>query len=170
MANTHSTTSSIVPALILFVFVFAVFGMAATGPGSTTPIDPPVADSSVQQRVVRKRRQKRMVYGFTFSHKELVEWGKQNLGMDEEELSRDYNIRRSMRALFTRCHPLWHRTTIHFVTYYSGPHRHHADWCLTLADNISPDTATPPPREVIDEIKEALEITRDPEWHLFGGD
>lgn len=111
-----------------------------------------------------------MVYGLTFSHKELVEWGMQHLGMDEEELSRDYNIRRSMGPLFTRCHHLWHRTTIHFVTHYSGPHRHHADWCLTLADNISPDTATPPPREVIDKIKEALDITLDPKWHLFGGD
>ncbi|KAH8987806.1 hypothetical protein EDB92DRAFT_1935969 [Lactarius akahatsu] len=140
--------------------------MAATGPGSTTPIDPPVADSSVQQRVVRKRRaQKRMIYGFTFSHKELVEWGKQHVGDTDDKESG-----RSMGPLYTRCLRLWHRTTVHMVTYYSGPRRHQSDWCLTLADNISPDTATPPPREVIDEIKEALEITRDPEWHLFGGD
>ncbi|KAH9074147.1 hypothetical protein EDB83DRAFT_2505048 [Lactarius deliciosus] len=132
--------------------------MAATGPGSPTPIDPHVADSSVQRPVVRKRRaQKRMIYGFTFSHKELVEWGKQH----SQEID---------GTLFTRCLGLWYRTTVHVVTYYSGPRLHQSDWCLTLADNISPDTATPPPREVIDQIKEALEITRDPEWHLFGGD
>ncbi|KAH9061128.1 hypothetical protein EDB87DRAFT_1560797 [Lactarius vividus] len=162
MTTTRTTTTSIVPALILFVFVIAVFGMAATGPGSTTtPIDPPQA--------VRKRRaQKRMIYGFTFSCKELEEWGRQHLG-DDVELQY-YNTRRSMGPLFNRCHHLWRRTTVHFVTYYSGPRRHQSDWCLTLADNISPDTATPPPREVIDEIKEALEITQDPEWHLFGGD
>ncbi|KAH9031680.1 hypothetical protein EDB84DRAFT_1491459 [Lactarius hengduanensis] len=167
-----TTRTSIVPALILFIFVFAVFGMAATGPGSTTtPIDPPVADPSVQQRAVRKKRQKRMVYGFTFSHKELLEWGKQHVGdVDDKEVLGHDKVRRSMGPLFTRCLRLWYRTTVHMVRYYSGPRRHQADWCLTLADNISPDTATPPPREVIDEIKEALEITRDPEWHLFGGD
>ncbi|KAH9003366.1 hypothetical protein EDB86DRAFT_3073138 [Lactarius hatsudake] len=153
MATTRSTTSSIVPALILFVFVFAVFGMAATGPGSTTPIDPPVADSSVQRPV------------------ELVEWGKQHVGdTDDKEVLGHDRVRRSMGPLFTRCLGLWYRTTVHVVTYYSGPRLHQSDWCLTLADNISPDTATPPPREVIDQIKEALDITRDPEWHLFGGD
>lgn len=70
-----------------------------------------------------------------------------------------------MGPLFTRCYHLWRRTTRHIVTYYSGPRRHEEDWCLTLADNISRDTSTPPPRELIDKIKEALEITRDPEWH-----
>ncbi|KAI9428932.1 hypothetical protein H4582DRAFT_411351 [Lactarius indigo] len=165
MATTRSTTS-IVPALVLSVFVFAVFGMAATGPGSTT-----VADSSVQQRVMRKRRaQQRKIHGFNFSCTELVEWGKQHFDDTDDKDELQHYIRRSMGPLFTRCYHLWRRTTTRFVTYYSGPRRHHLDWCLTLADNISPDTATPPPREIIDKIKEALEITRDPEWHLFCGD
>ncbi len=158
--------------LIVSVFVlFVVFGMATTS-STTTSIVPPVADSSIQQRrVVPKRRaQPRMIYGFTFSHKQLVEWGKQHYGdTEDEDLLRHY-VWRSMGPLFTRCHHLWRRTTVHVVKYYSGPRRYHEDWCLTLADNISPDTATPPPRELIDKIKEALETTREPEWHLFGGE
>jgi hypothetical protein len=42
-------------------------------------------------------------------------------------------------------------------------------WSLTLADNISSNTVTPPPREIIDKMKEAL-IMRDPQWHRFNGD
>ena len=63
--------------------MFAVFGMAATSSTvTTTSVVPPAAHSSMQQRrVVPKRRpQRRMIYGFTFSHKELVEWGQQHLG------------------------------------------------------------------------------------------
>ena len=111
-----------------------------------------------------------MIYGFTFSHKELVEWGQQHFGdMDDKEVLRHY-VSRSMGPLFTRCYRLWRRTTRHIVTYYNGPRRHEEDWCLALADNISCDTATPPPRELIDKIKEVLEITRGPEWHRFYGD
>jgi hypothetical protein len=149
-------------------FMFAVFGMATTN-SITTSIVPPAADSSVQQRRVmpKRRAQQRKIYGFTFSHKELVEWGQQHFGdTDDKEVLRHY-VRRSMGPLLS---PHRRRTTGHIVTYYSGPRRHEEDWCLTLADNISRDTATPPSRELIDKIKEALEITRDPEWHRFYGD
>ncbi|EDR01651.1 uncharacterized protein LACBIDRAFT_310607 [Laccaria bicolor S238N-H82] len=151
------------------MFVFAVFGMANS---TTTSIVLPAPDSSIQQRQVVPKRHvlRRMIYGFTFSHKELVEWGQQHFGeTDDKEVLRQY-VRRSMGPLFTRCYCLWRRTTRHIVTYHSGPRRHEEDWCLTLADNISRDTAMPPAKEVIDKIKEALEITRDPEWHRFYGD
>jgi len=61
---------------------------------------------------------------------------------------------------------LWYRITEHFVTCYTGPRRQEEDWCLTLADNISRDTST----ETIDQIKKILDLTRDPEWHVFYGD
>jgi hypothetical protein len=70
----------------------------------------------------------------------------------------------------TSVHHIWRRTTKHLVTYLAGPRRHEEDWCLTLADNISRDTATPPPREIIDKIKKVLDLNTDPEWHVFHGD
>lgn len=152
--------------------MLAVFGMATTSSTTTSIIPPVMADSSTHQRrvVPRRRVQRRMIYGFTFSHEELVDWGQQHFGnTNDKEVLRHY-VSRSMGPLFTRCYRLWRRTTRHIVTYYSGPRRHEEDWCITLADNISCDTATPPPRELIDKIKEALEIARDPEWHLFYGD
>ena len=157
--------------LTLFIFMFAVFRMA-TANSIITSVVPPVTDLSTQERraVPRRRAQRRMIYGFTFSHEELVEWGQQHFGnTDDKEVLRHY-VSRSMRPLFTRCYRLWRRTTRHIVTYYNGPRRHEEDWCLALADNISCDTATPPPRELIDKIKEVLEITRGPEWHRFYGD
>lgn len=41
-----------------------------------------------------------------------------------------------------------------------------------FADNISPDTATPPQslREIIDRIKENLSIEKEPQWYRFYGD
>ena len=157
-------------ALILFKFTFAVFGMTTIS-STTTSVVRPVADSSMPQRVVTKRRApRRMIYGFTFSHEQLVEWGKRHFGdSDDKEVLRKY-IRKSMGPLFTRCYRLWRRTTTHIVTYYKGPRRDDEDWCLCLADNNSRDTATPPSQELIDKIKEVLEITRDPEWHRFYGD
>jgi hypothetical protein len=47
-----------------------------------------------------------------------------------------------MGPLFTRCYHLWQRTTRHIIMYYSGPHLHEENWCLTLAYNISCDTAS----------------------------
>ena len=75
-----------------------------------------------------------------------------------------------MGPLYYRCYHIWRRTTKHFVAYYTGPRRHEEDLCLTLVDNISRDAAEPPPREIIDKIKQVLDLTRDPEWHVFYGD
>ena len=140
-----------------------------TVPPTAKPSKPvplvPVAGSSIQ----KQRRTPRMIYGFTFSHDELVEWGMQHFGEDDKVMQHYLRAGRAMGPLFTRCSHLWYRTTKHIVRYYSGPRWGDEDWCLALADNISPDTATPPPRELIDKIKEALEITQDPEWHHFGG-
>ena len=153
----------------LFIFTFAAFEMATTSPTTTSAV-PSAADSSMQRVASKRRSQRRMIYGFTFSYEELVEWGQQHFGeTDDEEELRHY-VRKSMGPLFARCYRLWRRTTKHIVTYYSGSRRHDEDWCLCLADNITRDTATPPPQELIDKIKEALEITRNPEWHRFYGD
>jgi hypothetical protein len=123
---------------------------------SSTPV-PPVAKSSKpvqlvagsstqQQQVVPKRRaQPRMIYGFTFSHDELVEWGIQHFGEDDKAMQHFLRACRAMGPLFTRCYHLWRQTTRNTVTYYSGPRRGEEDWCLTLADNISLDTVTPLP-------------------------
>ncbi|KAF8805515.1 hypothetical protein BYT27DRAFT_7192612 [Phlegmacium glaucopus] len=140
-----------------------------------TTIVPPAADSTSRRTrgvpVPTRRSHQRMIYGFTFSSEELVDWGQQHFdNVEDNEQASERYIRKSMGPLFTRCFRLWRRTTKHFVTYSRGPRRHEEDWCLTLADNISRDTATPPPREVIDNIKNALEITRDPAWHRFYGD
>ena len=154
-----------------FIFTFAAFEMATTS-STTTSAVPSAADSSMQQRRVapKRRAQRRMIYGFTFSYEELVEWGQQHFGETDDEEKLQHYVRKSMGPLFARCYRLWRRTTKHIVTYYSGSRRDDEDWCLCLADNISRDTATPPPQELIDKIKEALEITRDPEWHRFYGD
>lgn len=137
-----------------------------------TPIMTPAADSStVQRRSVAKRRTtKRMIYGFAFSPEELQEWGQQQFGdTDDEEDLLDY-IDKSIGLLFRGCYRLWHRTSRHFVTYYSGPRRHESDWCITFADNLSSDTATPPPSEIIKRMKENLRIKKDPQWYRFYGD
>ena len=142
--------------------------MATTSP--TTSAVPSAADSSMQRVASKRRSQRRMIYGFTFSYEELVEWGQQHFGETDDEEELQHYVRKSMGPLFARCYRLWRRTTKHIVTYYSGSRRHDEDWCLCLADNITRDTATPPPQELIDKIKEALEITRNPEWHRFYGD
>lgn len=149
--------------------MFSVFGMATT---NSPAVAQPATDSSKpQSRAVSKRRRpRRQIYGFTFSPDQLEDWGRQHFGdTDDEEVLERY-LRKSMGPLYYRCYHLWRRTTKHFVTYYTGPRRNEEDWCLTLADNISRDTATPPPREIIDKIKEVLDLTRDPEWHVFYGD
>ena len=128
-------------------------------------------EPSAKQKTEPKRRAKyRMIYGFTFSTDELEEWGRKQFGeTDNKEVLESY-LPRSMGPLYLRTRRLWKRTTKHFVTYNRGPRRNESDWCLTLADNISSDTATPPDREIIDKMKEALQITRDPQWHRFDGD
>ena len=137
------------------------------------PITTPVADSSTNQRrsVAYKRRTfKRMIYGFAFSTDELEEWGRQRFGdTDDEEVLLSY-ISKSMGPLFSGCYRLWRRTSTHFVTYNKGSRRHESDWCLTFADNLSPDTAIPPSREVIDKMKENLRIEKEPQWYRFYGD
>jgi hypothetical protein len=128
-------------------------------------------DPSAKQHTIPKGRAKhRMIYGFTFSTDELEEWGRQQFGSTDDEKVLESYLVRSMGPLYIRSRHLWKRTTKHFVTYKRGPRRHESDWCLTLADNISSDTVTPPPREIIDKMKEALQITRDPQWHRFDGD
>ena len=111
-----------------------------------------------------------MVYGFAFSTDQLEEWGRHRFGdTDDEDVLLSY-ISRSMGPLFTGCYRLWRRTCVHFVKYYTGPRRHESDWCLTFADNFSPDTATLPPREIIDKMKENLRIEQEPQWYRFYGD
>ncbi|KAF8811526.1 hypothetical protein BYT27DRAFT_7183901 [Phlegmacium glaucopus] len=130
------------------------------------------AGSSTKQcRSVPKRRTfKRMIYGFAFSTDELEEWGRQRFGDTDDEKVLEGYISKSMGPLFTGCYRLWRRTSMHFVTYNAGPRRHESDWCLTFADNLSPDTATPPPREIIDKMKENLRIEQEPQWYRFHGD
>ncbi|KAF8811530.1 hypothetical protein BYT27DRAFT_7183906 [Phlegmacium glaucopus] len=109
----------------------------------TPDIATPAADSSTKQRrsVPKRRMFKRMIYGFAFSTDELEAWGRQRFGhTDDEEVLEGY-ISKSMGPLFTGCYRLWRRTSMHFVTYNTGPRRHESDWCLTFADNLSP---TPP--------------------------
>ena len=129
----------------------------------------PAVDSST--KLHRKRYMfKRMIYGFAFSTDELEEWGRQRFGdTDDEKILLGY-ISKSMGPLFTGCYRLWRRTSMHFVTYNTGPRRHESDWCLTFAVNLSPDTATPPPREIIDKMKENLRIVQEPQWYRFHGD
>ena len=139
---------------------------------SITPIATSAADLSTnQRRIVSKRRPfKRMIYGFAFSTDDLEAWGRHQFGdSDDEKVLLDY-ISRSMGPLFRGCYRLWRRTSRHFVTYYSGPRRHESDWCITFADNISPDTASLPPRDIIDRMKENLRIEKEPQWYRFYGD
>ena len=138
-----------------------------------TPIATSGADSSTKQRKsVPKRRPftKRMIYGFALSTDELEEWGRQQFGdTDDEKVLLGY-INKSIGPLFDGCYGLWRRTSMHFITYSTGPRRHESDMCLTFADNISPDTATLPPRAVIDKMKENLRIEKEPQWYRFYGD
>ena len=150
-----------------------VFKMATESiSNGIAPLATPAADLSTKQRrsVAKRRTFKRMIYGFAFSTDELEEWGREQFGdTDDEEVLLDY-ISRSMGPLFRGCYRLWRRTSRHFVTYNSGPRRHESDWCITFADNLSPDTATPPPKEIIDRMKENLRIKKEPRWYEFYGD
>ena len=138
---------------------------------SITPIATPAADLSTNQRrsVAKRRPFKRMIYGFAFSTDDLEAWGRQQFGDSDNEVLLNH-ISKSMGHLFRGCYRLWRRTSKHFVTYYSGPCRHESDWCITFADNISPDTASLPPRDIIDRMKENLRIEKEPQWYRFYGD
>ena len=129
-----------------------------------------LAEQNTLPKRPKRRAKRRMIYGFTFSTDELKEWGRQQFGeTDDEKVLRNY-IARSMGPLYIRTRRLWKRTTKHFVSYNRGPRRYESDWCLTLADNISSDTVLPPSSEIIQRMKEVLQITRDPQWHRFDGD
>ena len=147
--------------------------MATTNVSSDiTPIATPVADSSTKQRrsVTKRRTFKRMIYGFALSPDELEDWGRQRFGdTDDVNVLEDY-IGKSTSLLFRGCYRLWRRTSMHFVAYDTGPRRHESDLCLTFADNISPDTATLPSEEIINQMKENLRIEKDPQWYRFYGD
>jgi hypothetical protein len=136
-------------------------------------IEMPVVSSTEQRRSVAKRHMfKRMIYGFAFSPDELEEWGRQQYGdTDDEKVLLNY-ISKSMGPLFHdfyRLWRVWRWTSTHFVTYYTGTRSHESDWCITFADNISPDTATLPSREIIDRMKENLQIEKEPQWYRFSG-
>ena len=79
-------------------------------------------------------------------------------------------MRKSISPLFNGCYRLWRQTSMHFVTQYTGSRGGESDWCVTSADNISPDTATLPSKEFIDKMKENLHIVKDPKWYRFYGD
>ena len=144
--------------------------------GVSNDIAPDIAtsalESSTKQRrsVPKKRMFRRMIYGFAFSTDELEEWGRQRFGDTDDEKVPESYMRKSISPLFNGCYRLWRRTSMHFVTHYRGSREHESDWCLTFADNISPDTATPPPSEIIDRMKENLRIKKDPQWYRFYGD
>ena len=146
-----------------------VVEMATTSvPSNIAPdIATSASDSSSLERksAARRRTFKRMIYGFAFSTDELEEWGRQRFGDTDDEKILESYMRKS-----NGCYRLWRRTSMHFVTHYSGSRRHESDWCLTFADNISPDTATLPPRAVIDKMKENLRIEKEPQWYRFYGD
>ena len=138
----------------------------------SSDIATPAPESSTKQRrsVPKRRTFKRMIYGFAFSTDELEEWGRKRFGDTDDEKILESYMRKSISPLFNGCYRLWRRTSMHFVTYNKGPRRHESDWCLTFADNISPDTATLPPREIIDRMKEDLHIEKEPQWYRFYGD
>ena len=140
--------------------------------GNIAPAATPAADLSTKQRrsVTKRRTFKRMIYGFALSPDELEDWGRQRFGdTDVVNVLEDY-ISKSTSLLFRGCYRLWRRTSMHFIAYDTGPRRHESDLCLTLADNISPDTATPPSEEIINQMKENLRIEKDPQWYRFYGD
>ena len=113
--------------------MFAVLEMAST---NSPAVAQPATDSSKpQSRAASKRRRPhRMIYRFIFSPDQLEDWGRQHFGnIDDEEVLERY-LRKSMGPLYYHCYHLWRRMTKHFVTYYTGPHCHEEDWCLTLAD------------------------------------
>ena len=129
------------------------------------PFATSAADSSAKQRrsVVKRRTFQRKIYGFVLFKDELEEWGRQQFGhTDDEEVLEEY-LGKTISRLFRGCYRLWRRTTMRFVACHkTGPHRHETDFCLSLADNISQDTATPPSREIIDMMKKNLHIEKDP--------
>ena len=162
--------------LYLTLIVFQLVEMQSTSVSSNiTPsrVATSAADSSTKQRrsVVKKRTTfKRKIYGFVLFQDELEEWGRQQFGYTDDEKVLESYINKTISYLFRGSYRLWRRTSIHFVSCNTGPHRHESDFCLTLADNLSSDTATLPPREVIDMIKKNLRIEKDPQWYRFDGD
>ena len=136
------------------------------------PIATPEADSSTKQRssVAKRRTVRRMIYGFALSPDELEDWGRKRFGDSDDEKVLESYIRKATSLLFRGCYRMWRRTSMRFVAYETGPRRHESDLCLTFADNISPDTATPPSSEIIDMMKEKLGIEKDPQWYRYYGD
>ena len=139
--------------------------------GNIAPAATPAADSSTKQRrsVTKRRTFKRMIYGFALSPDELEDWGRMRFGDTDDVKVLEGYIYKSTSQLFDGCYRLWRRTSMQFVTYYSGPRRHESDLCLTFADNISPDTATPPPEEIVNKMKENLRLEKNPQWYRFYG-
>ena len=126
-----------------------------------------VLDPFAKQNTIPERRANhRMIYGFTFSTEELEEWGRQHFDDTDDEKVWKAILLGSISAAVA-CGKGRLSTSLRSTR---SPRRHESDWCLTLADTISSDTVAPPPREVIDKMKEALQITRDPQWHRFDGD
>lgn len=60
-------------------------------------------------------------------------------------------------------------TDLRVLCCHTGANRHEMHFRLTLADNLSSDTATPPPGEIIDRMKNPR-IEKDPQRYQFYGD
>ena len=140
-------------------------------PIATSAADSPTKQRRKQRRTVAKRHIfKRKIYGFVLFKEDLDAWGRQQFGdTDDEKVLKGY-ISKTISLLFNGSYRLWRRTSMHMVTCNTGPRRHESDFCLTLADNLSSDTATLPSREIIEKMKENLRIEKDPQWYRFDGD
>jgi hypothetical protein len=141
-------------------------------PIATSAADSPTKQRTKQRRSVAKRHTfKRKIYGFALTKEELDKWGRQQFGDTDDDKILEGYISKTISLLFDGCYRLWRGTSMRFVTCNTtGPRRHESDFCLAFADNLSSHTATPPPREIIDKMKENLRIEKDPQWYRFYGD
>ena len=139
-------------------------------PIATSAADLPAKQHRKQRRNVAKRHTfKRRIYGFVLFKEDLDAWGRQQFGDTDDEEVLDGYLNKTLSLLCNGCHRLWRRTDVHFVSCNTGAPRHETDFCLTLADNLSPDTATIPPREIIEMMKKNLRIEKDPQWYRYDG-
>ena len=140
-------------------------------PIATSATDSPTKQRRKQRRTVAKTHIfKRKIYGFVLFKEDLDAWGRQQFGdTDDEKVLKGY-ISKTISLLFNGSYRLWRRTSMHMVSCNTGPRRHESDFCLTLVDNLSSDTASLPSREIIEKMKENLRIEKDPQWYRFDGD
>jgi hypothetical protein len=124
-------------------------------------LQPHLSLSATRVPIVRKR-QKHMVYGYAIEYNVALEHGSDMYGPASSEHEEDMRVTGYVNAMKTECKRHWCATG-HCAVYVGQV----LTTCITFAGNMSQADMELPPQEVIEKLRDVLQMDEGPQWFQF---